>query len=376
MKKDIIKEYIYVSIISILPILVIYIPFILKFDNLLFLDMNGGGMHTILKNWDGPHYMIIAKTAYDPELVAKLIFTLVPANYHAAHLPLLPIFIFIFSPIFGILYSGLFATILFGVLLNVIFYTIAKKYTKQPLLLTFVFTVFPPRFLIVRSIVAPETMLVLFSFVSLVMWEKKKYFWSGLSGFFAMLSKIQAAWLFPAYVVASLEEWWSTKKFKWGYLWALLIPLAFLLLSIFYYYQIGDFFAFLNAQSSVSMKLYFPFAQFNMDNPWSKTVWLEDVVFYFMAMFFLAYSMYKDRHRSWFYFSLLYSLFLVFIPQRDMARFVVPLLPIFMLKFERFFTSKKFVVALCFVLPAVYFYVVNFLLGNIAPVADWGPFLE
>jgi hypothetical protein len=59
-----------------------------------------------------------------------------------------------------------------------------------------------------------------------------------------------------------------------------------------------------------------------------------------------------------------------------MARFVVPLLPIFMLKFERFFTSKKFVVALCFVLPAVYFYVVNFLLGNIAPVADWGPFLE
>lgn len=378
LNKEMLKDYIYVSILSILPLIFIYLPFILKVNQLLFLTISDTGMHTVLKNWDGPHYIVIAKTFYNQAEIVKFLFAPVPVStaYYAAHFPLLPFFIFLLAPVFGWLYSGLVSSILFGIFLNIIFYRVAQKYTKQPFLLTFVFTVFPPRFLIVRSIIAPETILVFFVFVSLILWEKKHFFWSGLAGFFATLTKIQGILLFPAYVFAAAEDWYRKKTIPWRMAWMVLIPVAYLLISALFYVQFNDFFAFFHAQESVDMKIYYPFSQFNSANPWTRNAWLEDVVIYFISMFTLASMLYKDKKRSWFYFSLLYTLFLVFIPQRDITRFAVPLVPLFLLRFERFFTSKAFIIGLCCALPALYFYVINFLTESVAPIIDWTYYLQ
>ncbi|MBI3366615.1 hypothetical protein HY041_03240, partial [Candidatus Roizmanbacteria bacterium] len=119
----------------------------------------------------------------------------------------------------------------------------------------------------------------------------------------------------------------------------------------------------------------FPFTQFNYAAPWGG-VRLEDVIFYFIALFVCIAILWKRKERSWFYFTLSYTAFLVFVPHEDIARYAFPLSPIFLLTFQSFFTSKLFKWAFIFILPALYFYTINFMLVNQAPIADWSLLLK
>lgn len=376
-KKDSHKTLLSIVLISILPILALYIPFLFKLDHFFFLKIAEPGFSNILRNWDGPHYIVVARSFYNPEAIIPLLFTDVSPSYYPAHFPLYPLFIRLFSPFLGFFYSGLFVTIMSGILLNYMFYSVAKKYTQHPLLLTAVFTVFPPRFLVTRAILAPEPLMVLCMFLSLVAWENKEYFKGALWGSLGILSKVKAGFLFPAFVASSMEEMFVKKQsFKPSYALAALIPLTLCALFGYFYYQTGDFFAFLVAEKGNSLFVTFPFAQFNHDAVWAQSIWLEDVVFYFAAMILLTVTLfYSKQNRSWFYFSLFYTAFLIFVPQRDITRFSYPLYPLFLLTFEKFFTSKHFKIVLILLLPAIYFYTLNFILHNQAPIANPGQLL-
>jgi hypothetical protein len=168
-KGDSPRTLFYIFLISVVPIFALYIPFLLKLDHFLFINILEPGFSNILRNWDGPHYIVVAKSFYDPSKIVPLLFTDVSPSYYPAHFPLYPIFIAIFAPILGFFYSALFVNIAAGILLNYVFYRVAKKYTDHPLLLTAVFTVFPPRFLVTRAILAPEPLMVLCMFSSLVL---------------------------------------------------------------------------------------------------------------------------------------------------------------------------------------------------------------
>jgi len=362
-----------IFLITFLPILIIYLPFIFKLKRVLFLNIKDTGFVNIIRNWDGPHYIIVAKTFYNLKKITKMLFvSSMDPIYYTSHFPLFPILIRAIKDIFGWLYSGLIINLIFGFLLNIVFYKIAEKHSKHPLFLTLVFTIFPARFLVTRAIIAPETLLLFLILSSFYFWEKKNYFLSSLLASLSVLTKIQAIFLFPAFWGAIIERYFRRKKpFKIQFLWTLLIPLALLLLFIFYYFKTGDFFVFFRAEKGNNLFIYFPFSQFNFSNTWAGTGWLEDVAFYFVGMFILISSLYKSKNRSWFYFSLFYTLFLIVVPQRDISRFSYPLLPFFMIEFERFLTSKKFQVAFLLSLPALYFYTLNFILVNQAPIADW-----
>lgn len=363
--------------VSLVPILILYIPFLLKAKQFFFLTFNETGFVNVLKNWDGPHYIIIARTFYDLDAIEKLLFTNLPATYYAAHFPLFPIFIALLAPLVGYFYAGLFINLLFGVLLNILFYIVAHKHTKYPLFLTFVFTVFPARFFVTRGIVAPETLMVFCIFLSLILWEQRNYLTGSLAGAFGVLSKVKAGFLFPAFVAERIEAYMQNRKeFDWRSLYALLIPGALFGLFVFYYMRTGNFFAFLDAEKGNDLFVTFPFAQFNSRAAWVGTAWLEDIVFYFAGMFLLVVTLYfRKENRSWFYFALFYTLFLVFVPQRDITRFSYPMYPLFLLTFERFFTSREFKIVLIFLLPAIYFFAWNFMIQNQAPIANLAPFL-
>lgn len=376
-KKETPQTYLYIFLISIVPLIALYIPFLLKLDHLFFINIAEPGFSNILRNWDGPHYIVVAQSFYNPAKIVPLLFTDVSPSYYPAHFPLYPIFIALFAPLLGFFYSGLFVNILAGVVLNYVFYHIAKKYTDHPLLLTAVFTVFPPRFLVTRAILAPEPLMVLCMFLALVLWENKEYLKGSLMGSLGILSKIKAGFLFPAFVASAVEEIYLRKKpFNNAYIFAVLIPITLLGLFGYFYYQTGDFFAFFVAENGNGLSMTLPFAQFNYDAIWAHSIWLEDVVFYFAAMIFLTVTLYYQKNnRSWFYFSLFYTGFLLFVPQRDITRFSYPLYPIFLLTFQQFFTSKQFKIVLIFLLPAIYFYTLNFILHNQAPIANPGQLL-
>lgn len=363
-----------IFLISTLPVFFVWLPFILGIDHFLFLKIKDGGFQNILRNWDGPSYLMLAKTFYNTEEIGNLLFSPLPHEYFFAHFPLYPIFIKILSFFTNnLFYSGLIINLIFGFFLNVLFYIFIKNKSKSPLFLTFAFTIFPPRFWVTRSIIAPEALMTFLILSSLILFEKKKFFVSSLFGSLAVLTKIQSLFLFPAYFFSSLEKIIKKKKpFNFRLFSIALIPLSLLSVFIFYYLKTGRFLIFLEAQKTNQLYLYYPFSQFNYAGAWAGTGWLEDVVFYFLAMFLLTVSLAKSKNRSWFYFSLFYTLFLVFIPQRDITRFSYPLLPIFYFQFSNFFESKTFKLALILSLPALYFYTLNLILVNQAPIADWG----
>lgn len=371
------KELLFIFLITFIPIFLVYIPFIFKFSHFFFLTIKEPGFANVLKNWDGPHYAIVAKSWYDVEIIKDLIFIPINTTYYAAHFPLFPLFMKLLTPFFDIFKSGLIMNLIFGFLLNIVFFNIAKTYTKKPLFLTLLFTVFPPRFWVVRSIIAPEPLMLLLILLSLHFWNNKQYFLSSVFGMFSVFTKIQALFLFPAYIGELIEDKILRKrKMDIRWLWIILIPLAFIFLSIFYYYRVGDFFAFLKAEKQNNLFFYFPFSQFNYLNTWGGTAWLEDIAFYFLGAFVLIASLFKSKNRSWFYLALFYTLFLTVIPQRDVTRFMYPLLPMFLLQFEKFLTSDEFVWGFFFGSPALYFYTVNFMLVNQAPIADWTKLLR
>lgn len=364
-----------IFLISTIPVFFVWLPFVLGFDQFLFLKIKEGGFQNILRNWDGPSYVVVAKSFYDLLLIEKIKFVNnLPSTYFFTHFPLYPLSIkFLSYLINNLFYSGLIINLIFGFLLNIVFYYFIKDKTKSPLFLTLAFTIFPPRFWVTRSIIAPECLMVLLILSSMILFEKKKFFVASVVGSLGILTKIQSLFLFPAYFFSFLEDVIKKKKsFNFSLVFIVLIPLSLLVIFIFYYLKTGRFFIFLEAEKTNQLYLYYPFSQFNYQGAWAGTGWLEDVVFYFLAMFFLTVSLAKSKNRSWFYFSLFYTLFLVFIPQRDITRFSYPLLPLFYFQFVKFFESRIFKVAFLFTLPALYFYVINFILVNQAPIANWG----
>lgn len=375
--KKIFFEISKIFLITFLPIFFVYLPFLLKLNKFFFLTIKEPGFANILKNWDGPNYVMIAKTLYNMEEIGKSLFSPLPHEYFTSHFPLFPLLIRSLTFFLDYFKSGLVINLVFGFLLNLLFYNIAKDYSKKPLFLTFVFTVFPARFWVTRTIIAPESLMLFLMLFSFCLWEKKKYFFASLLGFLGVLTKIQALFLFPAYLGEVIEKKVLKKeKIKINYVWTLLIPSAFIFLSLFYYWRMGDSFAFLKAERQNQLYFYFPFSQFNYQGVWVGTSWLEDIVFYFLGTSLLIVALLKSKNRSWFYFSLFYSLFLVFIPQRDITRFSYPMLPFFLIQFEKFFSSRTFKIAFFLSLPALYFYTINFILANQAPIADWSKLLH
>ena len=366
-----------VIIISLVPIILVYLPFALKMRSVGVVPIKEPGMYNIVKNWDGPNYIVVAKSFYEPSKINQFQYITQPPSYYTAHLPLFPLLIAAFAPVFGWLYSGVVVNILFGILLNLLFYTIAKRYTKHPLLLTAVFTIFPARFLSIRSVIAPETLLVFLMLLSFFLWEKKKYFGAAMAGAIAVFAKVQALFLFPAYAGALMEGYIKKQtKFKLQQWVIVLIPTSFVLLCGLFYYLTGDFLAFMNAQSKNGLALSIPFSQFNYSNVWSNTGWLEEVVIYISMFMLLCVSLWKHERREWFYFAVFYSAFLICLPHRDITRYAYPLVPLFLFQFSEFFTSKNMKWALLLAFPAIYLYSINFILTNQAPIIDWMPFVK
>ncbi len=334
-------------------------------------------MLEVYKQYDGPLYIIPAKTGYDPKLIRELSRdSTMPQNplYYAAHLPLYPIFIKLFSFFFGYLKAMILVNVVSTLLLVWMLYFILKRLqiTKHPLLLSTLF-LFLPRFIIVRSTGAPESLFILCIIISLFFFERKQYAISSLAGFFAVITKTPGILLFVAYAMTFLEKYIKTKKFEKSQLWILLIPSGLVAVFSLYSFQYGDFFAFFHTGGVVPMP--FPFAVFNTGAKWVGTAWLEDVLFYFFLYGLTVYQLKDSKYRSFFYFSLLFFTATLFVQHRDISRYSLPLWPMACIAFEGFFSSKKFIIIFLIMIFGIYMYAWNFLAYNVMPINEWLPFL-
>lgn len=359
--------------VVLLSTLLIYLPFIFKLW-IGGLQLANSDLSYIYRNYDGPLYIIPAKTFYNTAAIRNLGIELpLDPKYFAAHLPVYPVFIRLFS-FMGYLHSMVFVNILSTAALALLFYHILRRYklSANPVLLTTIF-LFLPRFLVVRSVGAPESLFMLLILASLYCFEQKKYFLAGIAGALATATKTPGILLIAAYGLVIVERFVKTRRFDPRTLFLLLIPAGLAGVFYLYYVQMGDFFAYFHTGGVVP--IVYPYAAFNFQKTWIGTAWLEDIIMYFFLYLYAAVSMKEVKQRSFFYFAVVFFAATTFVQHRDIARYSLPLWPIACIALNQWFTSRKFLVVFLILLPAIYLYAWNFIVYNIIPISNWAPFV-
>lgn len=362
-------------LISLIPVIVIYLPFTMHLKSFWEIPLKSSGMQQIFANWDGPNYVLNAITLYDPVEIAKRAFLARPNEYYAAHFPLYSIGIWLFAPLFGYLWSAIVVQLLSGLFLNIVFYYWIKSHTRHPLWLTFAFTVFPPRYLILRVVIAPELLLVLCVIGILYFWEKDKPLLSGVIALIAVLIKFQALIFVPVFLLALGEKWYRERKLKINYLLSPVLPiLGYGAVALFYQQKFDNWNSYFLAQKLVGMGMSIPFGMFNYAEKWVSANLMEAAALYFIAMMILLVKLSKGFPRIYFWFTFCYIGMLSVIPQVDIMRLAMPLAPVFFFAFHEALSGKHFKYGLILSLPIIYLHAINFIMTNQAPIADWGLF--
>ena len=371
--------YAILCLIVVFSTIILWLPFILKSENWLGLKINNPGFQNVYQNYDGPLYVIASKTLYDPLKISPpdkgLIVSLPLTNeYFAAHLPLYPVLMRIFSPFIGYFKSMLIINILFTIFLAWLFYFFLEKLKiKNPLILTTIFLMIP-RFFVVRSIGAPESLLMFLILLSLYFFEKENYLLAGIFGGLSVITKSPGIILFFVYSFIFVERYIKEKKFNYKWFYIFLIPIFLLFVFVFYYIRYGDFFIYFKLGNLIP--LVFPFSVFNYQAKWVDTAWLNDIVFYYLMYGLAIIYLYKHKMRSLFYFSLFFFISVLFLQHKDIARHSLPLWPMTVIAINKFLSSRAFlIVFLVIIVPTAFFYGWNFIVFNIMPIGDWSPYL-
>jgi len=365
------KDAILIIAVTLVSSFVLYMPFLLKQDNWIGLHIEEKSMNTIYKHYDGPLYIVPAKSWYNPKVIEALHTELsLGWEYYAAHLPLYPVFIALFAGVMNHLQAMLVTNLLFTVFLALFFYYFVRKFklSQKPLLLTIVF-LFLPRFFVVRSVGAPESLFILLILLSLFFFEKKNFLLAGLFGGLSVATKTPGLLLFIAYGFVVGEEFLKTRRINWQWMYLLLIPTGLMSVFALYAVQYQNFWAYFNSGDNIH--LVAPYSVFNFQKTWVSTAWLEEIIFYYGLYILTVIQLWKSEHRSLFYFSLVFWTATLFVQHRDISRYALPLWPMALIAYDKFFTSKKFLLMLIILLPGIFMYVWNMLLYNVLPISDW-----
>lgn len=373
---------------SILINLLIWLPFIFGFQE---------GMITVFKNYDGPYYIVVAKTWYDKNKIARSFSLPTPLEYYPAHWPGYPAIIAIFNNFMPGPWAMLCSTLFFTVLTTIIFYLFLFKFklSKNPFWLSLVFLVLPARWVAVKAVGSPEPLFIFAIFASFYFFKsafdnvennlisKKKsvffdLFLAGIFGTLAQITKSPAILLFLSYV-SYLGYLVYLKKYSLKQAFRLTIPLFLIPISalgVFFFYKIrtGDFLAYFHSGDNFHL-VFPPFQGFFPERSWLGTIWNEDMIWQYLVGALTVVFLIKQKHYDLASFAGIFFTATLFITHRDLARYSLPLVPFSLIAFDEFIQKKEFKIALLIIIPAISLYAINFIAGNTAPISDWTSYL-
>ncbi len=375
------KDLLLIAVFVFLSTFLVWLPHLLALHQFWGLNFSNG-FNTIYRNFDGLEYITIAKTFYNPTLIAQIPLSL-PANYYAAHFPGYSILILALAPFFGFLKSMLLIPLIFTVFSAWAFYFLVRdfKLSEKPFFLSILFLVLPARWVIVHSIGSAEPMFIFFVIASLYFFLKYEKFpkvsyilLSGILGLFAQLTRPPGILLF---IALSLYLVWRHKSSIIRKI-AKFLPLSFIplgLLGVFYLYgqTYGDFWAYFHSGDNIHLT-FPPFQVFNKGQFWVGEIWLEDIVYIFILGLLGGLMLLKQKLYPMAFFTLVYLTASTLIAHRDISRYILPIVPFILIAFEKVLTSREFKIILPIILLAIYLYAQNFILQNVAPIPNLQPF--
>lgn len=360
------KKNLQLALLSIIPSVLLWAPFIFRMPSFWGIPLPQNGMATIVSNYDGPLYMVVAKTFYNSGLISSNFQFPLPTEYYMAHFPLFPALISIFGSLVNFPYAMLFVTIVTSYLAIYFFHKLTNN-----IFLTFLFAILPARWLIVRSIGSPEPLFIAGILASIYYFKNEKYWPAGIWGMIAGLTKSPAILLFVSYLVYLI---WQKKHDYKKYMPLLLIPLSLFLVFVFYYFRTGDFFAYFNSGDNIHL-LFPPFQIFNGSASWVGTFWLEEILFIYALGAGTFLKLVKDKEYLFASFVGVFFLLTLFISHRDLLRYSLPIMPFVILAFKDLLITKeaKYIIGLL-IIP-IYLYSLSFISQNVMPISNWAPFL-
>lgn len=362
------RNLVILGLVTIFSTILIWLPF--------FALGLGQGMLTVFANYDGPNYIIIAKTWYNKELIRTNFSLPTPLEYYPAHLPGFPLLVRIFDFILPGTWAMLVATLTTSILAVWIFYLFLKKFklSSSPLWLSIIFLFLPARWLTVRNVGSPEPLFIFALLASFYFFKEKRWWLAGIFGALAQITKTPGILLFLAYGLWLTIETVKTKKIPWEAYPLLLIPLSILPVFWFYARQTGDFLAYFHSGDNFHL-VFPPFQSFVTGRNWLGDFWLEDMVWQYLIGALVVLQLIKLKHFDLATFAGVFFTATLFVSHRDLSRYSLPLMPFALIAFAPYLEKKEFKIAFGVILIGIYLYAVNFILHNTAPVADWTPYL-
>lgn len=376
-----------IVLITLLPTLLIWLPFFLRLKSFWGIPLGQEGMATIVANYDGPLYLVIAKTLYNLDLIKSNFQFPLPLEYYAAHFPLFPLFIRIFGFFISYPYSMLFITLFSSFMALYFFYKLAGEYLEEndALWLTFVFSILPARWLIVRSVGSAEPLFLAGTIASIYYFKKRRYVASGVWGAIAQLTKSPGILIFASflliYLYPKIKKVFSLTFLKPTREIAIrqILPIFFIpfsLLCVFFVYKVtfNNFFAYF--ASGDNIHLFFPpFQIFNYASPWVGTFWLEEIIFVYL---FGVLGLLKLIEKKDFVLALFVGIFFVstlFVSHRDLIRYSLPIVPFILIAFSETLIKKEFRVVIAVLILPTYLFSLAYISQNVMPISNWAPFL-
>lgn len=378
MKKEDIKNLFIITAVSLATSVVIILFYVLFPPSNLELHMPHGTNEVIERNYDGPIYIVIAQTLYNPQQIKFLNFNHLAPSYYANHFPLFPILVRLLSEITNnYFHSAIVITWASTILFTFVFYLMLKKYklSQHPLKLALLSLVLPPRWLAVHTVPGTEPLFSLLVILSFYFWTEKKYFIASLFVVLLTLTRPPGILFVLCFLAIIIYEFihstdkiayfWQTIKSKWG---LLLSPVA--LVGLFYFFQLnfGSFFAYFNTGTGTNVHLKpFPFAfVVGYNTPLSEG-------FLYLSLIYAigVYLLWQQKQQKLALFCLVYLIPNFFMFVDDIYRYLIPISAFILIPYQKLFEHKLFTYLFPFFLLGIYLYTFSLLSLRMFPYDDY-----
>jgi len=337
-------------------------------------------LETVFANYDGPNYMVIAKCGYNKDCIGPNFSLPLPLEYYPAHFPGYPALIKIFTNFTTGPKAMLFSTLIGSIFLSLILFEFFKLFVdkQKSFWLTILFLFFPARFLVLRSIGAPETWFLASIIASLFFFKKDKFWLSAIFAALAQSLKSPGILLLAAYGIIAIRDLIKTKNIiqvAKKYFPFVLVPLAILSTFYIYYLQTGNFWAYFQSGDNFHLNPL-PYLVFISTKSWINTIWLEDVVYIFLLAIYGIYKLIKKyKFDIVTIFPLIFLIATLLVAHRDISRYISPIYPFLLLAYQKQLNQKPIKIIFVLLIPAIILYAINFICGNTAPISDWTNYL-
>lgn len=338
------------------------------------------GLETVFRNWDGPGYLVVAKSLYDVDIIQKVNpFPFLYPSYFAYQFPLYPLFIRLFSAI-GYRESMVFTSTLFGLGFTLALYFLVKAVNPRAhaLMVALLSIFYMPRWFILSHVGSAEPTLLFFLTLFLFMLVKKRFLLSAVFLSLAQMTKSQGMLFFLgmiglAFYRIFIQRKQSLRTVLTEFLPFFLVPLSLACVFAVYDRAFGDFFIYFGINNLNNVTQWPPLKILTATDIAHISVgfftgWKESYVFIYVLYLLPIILLFQQKLPALGIIGLSYYIPLLFVFHGDVSRYAVPLLPIVFLGYSDALSKKAVYLTLLLCIPMVILFAIGYINYNLAPL--------